>query len=293
MLSEDESYQAVETFQDGLENMRVYHIAQNVNTPSIVALATSMGIVVLNLSHLEPSGRTIATHKLWGKMVLNYSEGSIHRTYVNDNLSSDDDDYAIGKEVVTEIIGNTYEELRLVIGEDDRSSASQITSIGHKKRFSIFGDTKGKGCVSAKALGEGDSVSTSSTLASLPAPIASLVGTCRPIFFPSASGKFCILHWKQSGFYLVISLKFKDTDTFSSSGSKCLKNGIVDRGVCTSIDWAGTSSEEECYALVIPSGTPQSSKKKSMFSWNSAGTTFFMYILFCRRASNVYLFSKS
>jgi hypothetical protein len=271
LLAEDESYQAVESFQDALENMRVYHIAQNVNTPSIVALATSMGIIVLNLSPLEPNGKTVATHKLWGKMVLNYSEGSIHRTYVDDNLSIDDNDYTIGKEVVTEIISNSYEELRLVAGEDDRSSASQITSIAKKKRFSMFGGKIGKESVSAKALSEGDSVYTSGLSSSLPAPLASIVGTCRPIFYPSASGKFCILHWKQSGFYLIISLNYKDTDTFCSSGSKCLKNGIIDRGVCNSIDWIGTSSDDECYALVVPSGKAQSSKKKSMFSWSSAG----------------------
>ena len=123
-------------------------------------------------------------------------------------------------------------------------------------------------------MSEGDSASASGLSVSLPAPLASLVGTCKPIFCPSASGKFCIIHWKQSEFYLVISLKFKDMEMFSSSGSKCLKNGIIDRGVCISIDWVGTSSEEECYALVIASGKQQISKRKSMFSWNSSGITF-------------------
>ena len=56
------------------------------------------------------------------------------RTYVTDNSSDDADNYSIGKGVVTEVIGNSYEELRIVSVEDDKSSASPLKSIGNKKR---------------------------------------------------------------------------------------------------------------------------------------------------------------
>ena len=104
LLSFDDEYQAIEAFEDALENLRVYHTTQHVQNPNIVAAATSMGIIILNLAPLEPSGRTVGTffvqssfdssyhryltlkissylasHKLWGKMILHYEEGSIHR----------------------------------------------------------------------------------------------------------------------------------------------------------------------------------------------------------------------
>jgi len=217
------------------------------------------------------------------------------RTFINDCPPDDDDTYSIEKEVVTEAFKNSYEELALVMGDDDRASAAPINSLGKKKRyslvlyifiptysylddlivfrFSIFGGTRDMNAL--KAISEAGSVSAPGHLPSLPAPLASLIGTCRPVLFPSPSGKFCVIHWKQSGFYMVISLNFKEKEVFSSSGSKCLKNGIFDRGICLSIGWASASTEEECYALVVPSGKPQINRRKSMFSWSSSGTTAF------------------
>ena len=85
------------------------------------------------------------------------------------------------------------------------------------------------------------SKTSTNSLAPLPLPITSLIGTSKPIIMPSHSGEFCILHWTQSQLYVVFRVKpagisedVVDRDltvAYSSSASKCLSSNIVDRGI--------------------------------------------------------------
>ena len=84
----DERYVAAESYQDALENLRVYDVVVNPLCPTVLGLATSAGVLVLSFLSRAPLGRVVGIHQLYGEMALTYSEGwSDPRYYTHEALN--------------------------------------------------------------------------------------------------------------------------------------------------------------------------------------------------------------
>ena len=147
-----------------------------------------------------------------------------------------------------------------------------------RSKFSLFSPQKGARASLPTVTEEGDvadstktNIASSTLITALPAPMASLINTSRPLLMPSLSGQYLILYWSQSLVYMVISMRPRDSNganacfssssspgkrlsnIYSSSGLKCLKDCLLMRGMCYGISWAGsTANGGEILAIIDP-----------------------------------------
>ena len=266
------------------EELKIYCIRAHASQPHILALGTSMGLIVVALPILPvincpahcirfsqfglQKGSLMGIHPLWDNSALmcaDSSSAAVIKRVLNDvQVTVTAGDHGGGLALASDVI------------EEHNAATGQTVNVGLNRQNSSSGAL---GPLSLSFSGASPSAKrlsfTRQKSGNQPsAVLTSTLGCCRPLFHPSPSGFYCAVVWPDAMSYIVLKVGFIDGSSQSDSQAKVFQSTPmqpVDRGTGVEFAWLGGEAlNVESYVVKVPSycagkGGAVTARRNSLF----------------------------
>jgi hypothetical protein len=213
--------------------LKVYNVYTHSLKPTLLLLATSLGVLLLDYASAHSVGPYTSSHPSWGNCFVKFNASTCSLCMVRTDISPSQVS-ASGKRLSTTPLLST--NLQEVANCNISGSGSDLTGGPSMSSHSQDGAGGGAGSL-------------------LSSPI-------RPRFLPSPSGRYLAIVWTELAQYRIFSV------VCGRANIDREQLGEIEAGACISFAWIGWTATEDEYAILSPAKRGESAvakRRRSIF----------------------------